>query len=225
MGRILRYYLPEGLWYGAIMVIVAMVIAVGNLLLRWEIMQSYIFSMPLLWMILPPICSSGLRIQTDLAIGFGAARRQCFWAQQIVLTLFCLEGLVATQLLYQILWQAGNHLEYSMFGASDLRMNPSVSLWLLVSSLMVTAICTVALRLEKGVGKGLLYAVGVVISTASYLLMLFENSDLNLGALYPLYPLQLSRPGWGVAFGVMIVIWLAAVAVNRFQMEKAVVKL
>lgn len=222
MGRILRYYLPEGLWYGAIMVIVAMVIAVGNLLLRWEIMQSYIFSMPLLWIILPPICSSGLRIQTDLAIGFGAARRYCFWAQQIVLSLFCLAGLVATQLLYHALRWFDYYYEYSIFSADDLQMNLSASLWMLVCSLMVTALCTVALRMEKGVGMGILYAAAIVFGTASYLLMLFDNSDLNLGGLYPL---QLSRPGWGIAFGAMIVVWLAAVAVNRFQMEKAVVKL
>lgn len=222
MGRILRYYLPESLWYGGILVIVALVIAAGNLLLRWEIMESYVFSMPLLWMILPPICSSGLRIQTDLAIGFGAARRRCFWAQQIVLTLYCLEGLVATQLLYQILWQAGDPVEYSMIGSSDLRMSPSVSLWMLVSSLMVTALCTVALRLQKRAGTVILYAVVIVMATANYLLTLFENSDLPLGALYPL---QLSRPGWGIALAAMVVIWLAAVAVNWFQMEKAVVKL
>lgn len=222
MGRTFRYYLPEILWFGGAMLIVALVIFVGNGILRWEFMENYVFSLPLLWMILPPSCANALRIHTDLALGFGAARRHCYWAQQISLVLFCLEGLAATQLLYLLLQRSGYGNTHSIFSTANLRMNLSVSLWLLLCSLMVSAVTAVALRLEKRVWKGVLYTLAILFGTASYLLVLFQYSDLPLGNLYPL---RLDRPGWGIGFAVMAVIWGAAVLFNRFQMDKAVVRL
>ena len=200
---------------GAMAVYVAIVVA-GVWLTDLSLFETYVFATPLVSMALPAMFGGGT--MTNLALGFGAPRRICFWGWQLAALLISVLCLAMTWLTFTL---------------ADGKMVERESItWDWGSMALLFAGCVFALQgsilshtREKGWRRSLTLTAAWILSFA-FLMVVQVSFLLDDEPLFDvLRPVGIANPVWLAAGGGFLAAALVLGVIARIRFAKLVVSL
>ena len=217
MGKMLLLYRQKLLAGVGTMLLYAAIVAGGVWLTDIDLFETYLLIAPAMAMMLPSMFCSG--DVTNLALGFGASRRHCFWGQQLASLLTSLLCLAMAWLTFRL-------------GAGGMTRPLPADAWNAHSAALLFARCLCTLQggqlsqtVERGWRRTLLvvgsWAVGFLCLMLMEVMLLI--SDGTLPAV--LYPVRLDKPFW---LAVLLVFSAGALIFGvaaRLRFAKLVVRL
>ena len=198
------------------LVIFSAIVVAGIRLTDLDLFETYLYAMPILSAVLPPMFGGGT--VTQLALSFGASRRLCYWAQQLAALLLVAIGQAVTWLSFRLSsgWMAAR---------------PSVD-WTWGGIALLFCACELGAQgsilsstLEKGWRRSLTVTAAWVLDFM--LLMIVEVCLILEGE--PLFdvlrPVSVRNPIWRLAALGFLAAAVVLGAIARVRFKRLVVKL
>lgn len=211
------YLYRQNLLYGLVgaLAYVALVVA-GIRLTHLELFENYAYATPIVAMAVPAMSSGGS--QVNLALGFGASRRSCYWGQQLAMLLILVPCLGMTALTFLL---TGSQVGVAIPPQESL----SCLLPLLLICLAMQQGTMISLTMEKGWRKSLLSVIVWLAGFMGILLMemalLIDEEPLDR----VLRPFSVVNPVWLAVAVFFLAAALVMGVIARIRFAKLVVRL